>query len=86
MTVIRLTAKRQATLPKRLCEQMNLRPGDALVVEEEAVEGRRVWRLSPADDLETPWFASLKRYGKGKRHDMRSVRSSIEKARRDGRI
>jgi bifunctional DNA-binding transcriptional regulator/antitoxin component of YhaV-PrlF toxin-antitoxin module len=82
MTVIRLTAKRQATLPKRLCEQMNLQPGDALVVEEEAVAGRRVWRLSPADDVETPWFGSLKRYGKGKRHDMDSVRRSIAKARR----
>jgi bifunctional DNA-binding transcriptional regulator/antitoxin component of YhaV-PrlF toxin-antitoxin module len=86
MTVIRLTAKRQATLPKRLCEQMNLRPGDALVVDEEVVEGRRVWRLSPADRLETPWFARLKRYGRGKRHDLGSVRSSIKQARRDGRI
>ena len=86
MTVIRLTAKRQATLPKRLCEEMSLQPGDALVVDERVVDGRRVWLLSPADGIETPWFARLKRYGKGKRHDMESVRESIARARRDDRI
>jgi len=84
--LIRLTAKRQATLPKRLCDEMSLRPGDALVVDEAVIDGRRVWLLSPADQIETPWFASLKRYGKGKRHDMQSVRDSIVKARRDRRI
>jgi bifunctional DNA-binding transcriptional regulator/antitoxin component of YhaV-PrlF toxin-antitoxin module len=86
MTLIRLTAKRQATLPKRLCEEMSLRPGDSLVVDERVLDGKRVWLLSPADRIETPWFASLKRYGKGKRHDMQSVRESIAKARRDGRL
>lgn len=85
MTVIRLTAKRQATLPKRLCEEMSLRPGDTLVVDERVLDGRRVWLLSPADRIDTPWFASLKRYGEGKRHDMKSVRESIAKARRKER-
>jgi bifunctional DNA-binding transcriptional regulator/antitoxin component of YhaV-PrlF toxin-antitoxin module len=82
MTLIRLTAKRQATLPKRLCEAMSLRPGDALIVDERVVDGRRVWLLSPADQIETPWFGSLKRYGQGKRHDMESVRESIARGRR----
>jgi len=86
MTLIRLTAKRQATLPKRLCEEMSLRPGDALVVDEKMIDGKRVWLLSPADRIETPWFGCLKRYGIGKRHDMQSVRGSIAKARRDGRL
>jgi bifunctional DNA-binding transcriptional regulator/antitoxin component of YhaV-PrlF toxin-antitoxin module len=82
MTVIRLTAKRQATLPKRLCEEMSLRPGDAIVVDQRMVDGRSVWLLSPADHIETPWFGSLKRYGQGKRHDMKSVRASIARGRR----
>jgi bifunctional DNA-binding transcriptional regulator/antitoxin component of YhaV-PrlF toxin-antitoxin module len=82
MTVIRLTAKRQATLPKQLCEEMSLRPGDALVVDQRMVDGRRVWLLSPAARIETPWFGSLKRYGQGKRHDMESVRAGIARARR----
>ena len=81
MTVIRLTAKRQATLPKRLCEEMSLRPGDALVVDQRMVDGRRVWLLSRADRIETPWFGSLKRYGQWKRHDMESVRESIARGR-----
>jgi bifunctional DNA-binding transcriptional regulator/antitoxin component of YhaV-PrlF toxin-antitoxin module len=86
MTLIRLTAKRQATLPKRLCEEMKLRPGDALVVDERVLGGKRVWLLSPADRIETPWFGRLKQYGRGKQHDLRSIRKSIEKARRDGRV
>ena len=45
-----------------------------------------MWLLSPADRIETPWFACLKRYGKGKRHDMQSLRESIAKTRRDGRL
>jgi bifunctional DNA-binding transcriptional regulator/antitoxin component of YhaV-PrlF toxin-antitoxin module len=86
MTLIRVTAKGQATLPKRLCEEMSLRPGDSLVVDETVIDGRRVWLLRPADRVETSWFARLKRYGKGKRHGMHSVRESIAKARRDGRV
>jgi bifunctional DNA-binding transcriptional regulator/antitoxin component of YhaV-PrlF toxin-antitoxin module len=82
MTVIRLTAKRQATLPKQLCDEMSLRPGDALIVDQRTVDGRRVWLLSPADRIETPWFGGLKRYGQRKRHDMESVRESIARGRR----
>jgi bifunctional DNA-binding transcriptional regulator/antitoxin component of YhaV-PrlF toxin-antitoxin module len=85
MTVIRLTAKRQATLPKQLCEEMGLQPGDALVVDQRVVDGRRVWLLSPAGHIEAPWFGSLKRYGQGRRHDMESVRASIARGRRPER-
>ncbi len=86
MTLIRLTTKRQATLPKRLCQEMSLRPGDSLVVDEKVIDGRRVWLLSPADRIETPWVGCLKRYGKSKAHDTTAIRESIAKARRDGRI
>ena len=86
MTLIRLTAKRQATLPKKLCEELRLRPGDALVVDERVIDGKRVWLLSPAGGIETPWFARLKQYAKAKRHDLRSIRKSVEEARRDGRL
>jgi len=62
------------------------RPGDSLVVDEQVLDGKRVWLLSPADRIESPWFACLKRCGKGKRHDMQSLRESIAKTRRDGRL
>lgn len=86
MTLIRLTAKRQATLPRQLCEEMRLRAGDSLVVDARVVGGDRVWLLKPADRIETPWFARLKRYATGKKHDLASVRRSMEKARRNGQI
>jgi len=86
MTLIRLTAKRQATLPRKLCEELRVRPGDALVVDARLVRGERVWFLKPADEVEAPWFARLRRYARGKRHDLASVRRSVEKARRGGRI
>jgi len=85
-SLIRLTTKRQATLPRQLCEEMRLRAGDALVVDAKVVGGVRVWFLRPAARIATPWFARLKGYAKGKRHDLASVRKSVEKARRDGRI
>ena len=86
MTRIRLTAKRQATLPRQLCEEMRLRPGDSLVVDATVVAGERLWVLRPADRIEAPWFARLKRYARGKRHDLASVRKSVDKTRRDGRV
>ena len=86
MTRIRLTTKRQATLPSQLCDELRVRPGDSLLVDARVVDGERVWLLKPADAVETPWFARLRRYAKGKRHDLASVRRSVEKARRDGRV
>jgi len=86
MTLIRLTAKRQATLPRQLCDEMRLSPGDAIAVDVKMLDGKRVWLLRPADRIETPWFGRLGRYARGKRHDLRSVRRSVEKARRDGRV
>jgi bifunctional DNA-binding transcriptional regulator/antitoxin component of YhaV-PrlF toxin-antitoxin module len=86
MTRIRLTAKRQATLPRQLCEELRVRAGDSLVVDARVVDGERIWLLKPADAAAPRWFARLQRYAKGKRHDRASIRRSVEKARRDGRI
>ena len=86
MTLIRLTAKRQATLPRTLCEELRVRPGDSLLVDARVVGGERVWLLKPAEEVDAPWFARLKRYARGKRHGLASVARSVEKARRDGRI
>ncbi len=85
MAVIRLTTKRQATLPRELCEELRVRAGDSLVVEARVVGSERVWLLKPAPAAEPRWFARLRRYGRGKRHDLDAVRRSVEKARRDER-
>ncbi len=86
MKTIRLTSKRQATFPKELCEEMKLEPGDTVLVEAKVVDGKRVWVLRPAKSYDRKWFGALRRYGKGKPHDMDSVRESIRKARKSGRI
>jgi bifunctional DNA-binding transcriptional regulator/antitoxin component of YhaV-PrlF toxin-antitoxin module len=85
MMRIRLTAKRQATLPRQLCDELKVRAGDSLLVDARMVKGERVWLLKPAHEVETPWFARLGRYASGKRHDLPSIRRSVDKARRDGR-
>ncbi len=86
MAAIKITAKRQATLPKKLCEDMNLQPGDALIVDARIVDGEKVWVLKPAAEVETPWFGRLRRYAKGKRHDMKSIRKSVAEARSRGEL
>ena len=45
MTTIRLTSKRQATLPRALCDEMHLEAGDAVLVDAKVVDGERVWVL-----------------------------------------
>jgi bifunctional DNA-binding transcriptional regulator/antitoxin component of YhaV-PrlF toxin-antitoxin module len=85
MATIRLTAKRQATLPRELCDELRVRAGDSLLVDARVVGGERVWILKPAPAAEPRWFARLRRYAKGKRHDLAAIRRSVEKARRDAR-
>jgi len=89
MATIRLTAKRQATFPRRVCTELRLRPGDALALEEKVIAGERVWvlRRAPAADVRrAPWFGRLRRYARGKSAAMTAIRRSIERARQDGRI
>ena len=86
MKTIRLTAKRQATFPLKLCEDMDLGPGDSVLVDERIVDGERVWVLRPVRDAHQGWFGALRRYAKGKPHDMDAVRKSIGKARKHGRL
>lgn len=85
MATIRLTSKRQATLPKALCEELNLQPGDSLVVERSSIEGEDVWVLRPAGGNLPEWIGALSKYAPGKKHDMTSIRESMEKVRRDER-
>lgn len=88
MTTVKITSKRQATLPKALCDEMQVRPGDNLVVERRRIENEDAWVIRPAprpdkDGLSRlDWVGSLQRYAAGKSHDMASVRRSIEEARR----
>ncbi len=80
MTTIKLTAKRQATLPRELCEQMHLEPGNAIEVEPIEIDGKRVWVLSPVHEPEFSWVGSLRRYATDKPLSMDDVRTRIQEA------
>ncbi len=81
MGLIRLTAKRQATLPKQLCDEMKVGPGDSLLVEKSTVDGQTVWCLRPVQSQPPDWFGGLRKYARGKPHDMESIRESIRRGR-----
>ncbi len=78
---IKVTAKRQATFPKQVCESLGVEPGDELVLDRRVDAGQEVWVLRPAKGQNRPWLGHLKAYGKGKTHDMESIRSSIRRGR-----
>ena len=86
MPTIKLTSKRQVTLPKALCEDMDIRAGDSLFVERALLDGGEVWVLRPAKGNSASWIGALSDYAAGKKHDMASVRQSVGKARRRHKV
>lgn len=84
---IKMTTKRQATFPKRLCEEMRLEPGHAIQVKPAMLDGQRVWVLSPS--LEPPamsWVGALRRYSGAETPSMTTVRTRIKEAMACGEL
>lgn len=78
MPSLKLTAKRQATLPAALCEELGLEPGDRIHAERRVVGSETVWVLrGPKPDWS--WFAAARKYGKGKSYRWKVVRRGIER-------
>lgn len=77
---IKLTSKRQATFPARLCRELGVKPGDELILERKKIEGDVAWVLKPKKSIKSKWFAGLNKYAQKKEHDMESIRASIGKA------
>ena len=51
MAKIKLTAKRQATLPAAVCDELGVTAGDTLTLERRLMDGEAVWILrSPRPD------------------------------------
>jgi bifunctional DNA-binding transcriptional regulator/antitoxin component of YhaV-PrlF toxin-antitoxin module len=73
---LKITAKRQATLPAALCEELGVGPGDTLTLERHELDGEPVWVLrSPKPDWS--WAGSLREYAEGKSHDWADIERSI---------
>ncbi len=80
MTYIKITSKRQATLPKALCQELNIQPGDSLYLDRREIDGQVVWCLQPVHTNTPPWFGALLSYAEGKSHDLQRIDESVEKS------
>jgi bifunctional DNA-binding transcriptional regulator/antitoxin component of YhaV-PrlF toxin-antitoxin module len=76
---IKLTSKRQATFPIQLCRELGVKAGEELILERITIEGDINWIIKPKKEVNTKWFAALKKYARGKDHSIESIRTSIGK-------
>jgi len=79
MATIKITSKRQATLPAELCRDIGIGPGDELVVEQKIVKGELVWILRPRES-KLEWIGALRKYAQNKSHETEDIRRSIADA------
>jgi AbrB family looped-hinge helix DNA binding protein len=75
MPTITLTAKRQATFPKEVCEELHIEPGDRLNIERQVIGGESVWILRPGK-VDWSWMGSVP-VSEATSHDMDNIRESI---------
>lgn len=80
MYTITLTAKRQATLPAVLCEQLGVHPGDKITLERKEAGGGTVWILHGKKKADWSWAAAGRKYAKGKSHNWDDIERSIARA------
>jgi len=72
----KLTSKRQATFPVKLCEELRLSPGDEIEIEKQFINGKPGWVLRKKQ-LDLSWIGSLNKYTKGKSNDWRAIKKRI---------
>ena len=77
MRRLTITTKRQATLPRQVCEELGVAPGDQVELERRTVNGELLWVLRGRKP-DWSWFAAARRYGARKRHQWSAVEESIE--------
>jgi bifunctional DNA-binding transcriptional regulator/antitoxin component of YhaV-PrlF toxin-antitoxin module len=85
MPHLKLTSKRQATLPAETCEALGLKPGDILDLEPRLENGQRLWLLRPRAARSRAWVGSLAPFlTPVKSHSMTAIRRSIAAGRKTG--
>ena len=75
MSTMTITSKRQATLPRDLCDELHLSAGDQVDVERAMVDGQAVWVLRPRH-LDWSWIGSVQPTAQVS-HDLADIRASI---------
>jgi bifunctional DNA-binding transcriptional regulator/antitoxin component of YhaV-PrlF toxin-antitoxin module len=78
MPTVTITAKRQATFPAALCEELGLAPGAKVTLERRVVAGETVWLLRGRKP-DWSWVGLLRRYAGGKSHRLTDIRRSIDR-------
>jgi bifunctional DNA-binding transcriptional regulator/antitoxin component of YhaV-PrlF toxin-antitoxin module len=85
MLHMKLTSKRQATLPAETCDALGLKPGDVIELDPRVERGERLWLLRPRPARTRAWVGSLEgRVKPVTSHSMAAVRKSIAAAGRKG--
>lgn len=79
MASVTLTAKRQATFPKDVCDELGVQPGDQLDLERRILDGRPVWVLKPHRP-DWSWIGAAAP-SKDVSHDLDAIRESIGRGR-----
>jgi len=81
MITLKITAGRRITLPKTLCEEMQVEAGNRIGAERRTVDGMDAWVLRPLPATKRPgWIGLLRRYARAKSHDMDAIRTVAQRA------
>ena len=72
-----LTSKRQATFPAKLCRELDVKPGEKILLERRELDGEPAWILHTKPKIKNEWFGILRHYAKNKTHNMNSIRRNI---------
>ncbi len=76
MKRVHLTAKRQATFPASLCDELGVGPGDDVLVERRIVGKQLVWVLRGRKP-DWSWVGAARKYAEGKSHRWTDVEQAI---------
>lgn len=82
MLKVKLSSKRQATFPKRVCDTLGVGPGDEIILDRRIEADKEVWFLRSAKPQNREWLGCLSAYGHGKSFDMDDIRASIARGRK----
>ncbi len=82
MKPLKITSKRQVTFPAEVCRDLGVREGQAVYLVKRTIEDQSCWVLQTRRPDKENWFGALQSYAGSKKHDIRSIRASIEKGRR----
>mgnify|MGYP001327721884 CR=1 FL=1 len=77
MLKLKVSTGRRVTLPKQLCESLEISPGDILQLQRVIKDEREFWRLTRERKPERPWLGSLRKYATGKGHGTKAIQDSI---------